>query len=312
MVCVTKHWARFIMVLAVTSVLFCSAALAGTPGEAGVLSLRIGVGAREAGMGGAGVAASQGASAVFWNPANNIFADFQTELLLQHQRWLGLFDQEAAAVAHRLGPGVLGVMFTGLYSDPITRYGLEPVGIPEGTFEPYDVAFGVSYAHPLGDKFAVAAAAKMIYERIDIYSDTGFAFDFFVTHKAVIKGLTFAASATNLGGQMNLDNQPFDLPSAFRLGFAWIPQQVLFDQKLLVVGDVFMPSDTNEKAHLGAEYRLIPEFALRLGSKINYDTQGLTAGAGFIVGRLGLDYAYEDMKVAGFDSGHKFSLRMTW
>ena len=72
------------------------------------------------------------------------------------------------------------------------------------------------------------------------------------------------------------------------------------------------PNDTNEKAHLGAEYRLIPEFTLRLGSKLNYDTQGLTAGAGFVVRRLGLDYAFEDMKVAGFDSSHKFSLRVTW
>ena len=152
----------------------------------------------------------------------------------------------------------------------------------------------------------------MVYERIDIYSDTGFAFDLFVTHKAVIEGLTLAASATNLGGQMNLNAQPFDLPSAFRLGFAWIPQQEVFAQKLLVAGDIFIPNDTSEKAHLGAEYRLIPEFTLRLGSKINYDTQGLTAGAGFVVGRLGLDYAFEDMKVAGFDSSHKFSLRVTW
>lgn len=312
MVCLTKYGTRFVMAVAVLSVLFCSAAVAGNPGEAGLLSLRMGVGAREAGMGGAAVAASQGASAVFWNPANNIFSDFQTELILQHHRWLGLFDHEAAAVAHRMGPGVLGVMFTGLYSDPITRYGLEPVGIPEGTYEPYDVAFGLSYAYPLGDRFAVAAAAKMMYERIDLYSDTGFAFDLFVTHKAFIEGLTFAASATNLGGQMNLNTQPFDLPTAFRLGFAWTPQQDFLSQKLILAGDVFMPNDTNEKAHLGAEYRVIPEFTLRLGSKINYDTQGLTGGAGFVVGRLGLDYAYEDMKVAGFDSGHKFSLRMTW
>ena len=44
-------------------------------------------------------------------------------------------------------------------------------------------------------------------------------------------------------------------------------------------GDVVFPNDTNEKAHVGAEYRLLPEFSLRVGTRINYDNQGLTAGA---------------------------------
>ena len=56
---------------------------AGSPGETGMLSLRIGVGGREAGMGETGVASSQGAAAVYWNPANNVFADINTELVLQ-------------------------------------------------------------------------------------------------------------------------------------------------------------------------------------------------------------------------------------
>ncbi len=75
--------------------------IAGNPGDSSLLSLRMGVGAREAGMGEAGVASSTGATALFWNPANNVFADFQTELVLQHNRYLGLFNHEAAAVAHQ-------------------------------------------------------------------------------------------------------------------------------------------------------------------------------------------------------------------
>ena len=85
-----------------------SIALAGNPGEAGLLSLRMGVGAREAGMGGSGVASSHGASAVFWNPANNVFADFETELVLQHYNYLGLFNQESAAVAHKAKSAMRG------------------------------------------------------------------------------------------------------------------------------------------------------------------------------------------------------------
>jgi len=301
-----------LLVLFALAIAFAPGARAGNPGDVGLLSLRMGIGAREAAMGETGVASSSGASAVYWNPANNVFADFETGLVLQHHRYLGLFNHESAALAHKVGNGVLGFLFMGFYSDSIDRYGSEPVGIPEGTFKPYDVAFAVSYAHPLGDSFAAAVNAKFIYEKIDIYSDVGFAFDFFLTHKSLIEGLMFAASATNVGSQMNLKDEPFDLPTAFRIGAAWTPVGDFLQEKLTLAGDVVIPNDTKEKAHVGAELNLIPEFSLRIGTRINYENQGLTAGAGFRAGVLGVDYAYEESTVEGFDDGHKFSLNLVW
>ncbi len=286
-------------------------ALAGNPGEAGLLSLRMGVGAREAGMGGAGVASSRGAAAVFWNPANNVFADFETELVLQHYNYLGFFNQESAAVAHKAGKGVIGFIFSGLYSDELERYGIEPVAVPEGTFRPYDVSFGLSYARAIGENLGVGLTAKMVYEKIDVYSDTGFAFDLFLSHRTMIDGLVFAASATNLGGQMNLKSEPFDLPTAYRVGVAYDPAG-FFAHRVTLTGDIVFPNDSNEKAHLGFEYRLHPQFAIRGGTKVNYEIQGWTAGAGFRFGKVNLDYSYEDIKLEGFDSGHKFALNLVW
>ncbi len=299
--------AVFLLVVSVTP-----GAWAGNPGEAGFLSLRMGIGAREAAMGETGVASSEGAAAVFWNPANNVFKDFETGLVLQHNRYLGLFNHESAAVAHRMGKGVLGFIFMGFYSDALDRYGAEPVGVPEGTFKPYDVSLGVSYAYPLGESFAAAVTVKFIYEKIDIYSDNGLAFDFFLTHKAMIEGLVFGASATNLGGNLNLNAEPFKLPTAFRVGASWTPVNNFLQEKVTVTGDVVFPNDTQEKAHVGAEFRIIPEFSLRAGTRINYTNQGLTAGAGFRAGVLGVDYAYEESTVEGFDDGHKFSLNLVW
>jgi len=171
--------------------------------------------------------------------------------------------------------------------------------------------FGLSYAHPLGESFAVAVNAKMVYERIDIYSDTAVAFDFFVTHKAVVDGLTFAASLTNVGGDMVLIEELLPMPTAMRIGAAFNPAWG-DHSKLTLTADVLFPNDTNEKAHVGAEYRLVPELALRIGTRINYDNQGLTAGAGFRAGILGVDYAYGASKVDGFDDGHKFSINLVW
>ncbi len=305
-----SHW---LLVVAAVLAVTAGVAQAGNPGEAGVLSLRMGIGARETGMGDAAVATSSGASAVFWNPANNVFEDFETTLVLQHHRYLGLFNQEAAALAHRVGDGVIGVMFMGFYSDEILRTSGIPVGAYEGTFKPYDVAFGLSYAHPLGERFALGVNAKMIYERIDIYSDTGLAADLFIAHEALIPGLRFAGSWTNVGGQMNLYNDPFDLPTAWKFGAAYIPDRGPLQDKLTIAGDLFLPEDTNAKAHLGVEYRLLPVIALRLGSKINYDLYGLTAGFGIQMWEgATLDYAYQDMTIDGFDQGHKFAMNLVW
>lgn len=288
------------------------ASYAGTPGDSGMLSLRMGVGAREAGMGETGVASSRGASALFWNPANNIYTDFQTELVLQHYSYLGLFNQEALALAHRAFGGVTGFTFAGFYSDEIDRYSEEPVGVPEGTFKPYDLAIGLSYARGLGDMFAAGLNVKYLYERIDIYSDSGFAFDFFLTHQAVVEGLTFAISYTNVGGDMTLKDEPFQLPTALRLGASWTPAGETMKERLTLTGDFVAPNDTNEKANVGAEFKIVPELVLRLGTRINYENQGLTAGAGFRAGVLGVDYAYGESKVDGFSDGHKFSLNLTW
>jgi hypothetical protein len=292
-------------------VLTAAVAAAGEPGKAGMLSLRLGVGAREAAMGGAGVASTSGAAAAYWNPALATFQARGTSLMLQHHRWFDLFDHNAAALTHRAGPGVIGITFIGMYSDDIDRYGTEPVGVPQGSFSPYDISFGASYSRQLTSQFAVGVQAKVLYEKIDIYSDSGLAFDLFLAHRsAVIPGLALGASATNVGGQMKLNQEPFDLPQTFTLGVAYGPQSGILAEHLVLAGDLVLPNDGNAKAHLGAEVKLVPEFALRGGYRVNYDSQGLTAGAGFAYGVVGLDYAYEDITAEGLESGHKFSLHV--
>lgn len=289
-----------------------SLAQAADPGEVGMLSLRMGIGAREAAMGGAGVAVSEGGAALYWNPANNALQNRGTDLLLQHHDYLGTFNHEAAAVSHRAGGGVVGLVFSGFYAEELVRRGDDAVGVPEGTFRPYDVSIGLSYARPIGDRFAAGLTAKFLYETIDLYSDSGLAVDLFVSHRALIEGLVFGASLTNVGGQMNLRSDPFDLPTAARIGAAWTPSGALLAGRLTLAGDVVFPNDSAEKAHLGAEYRLLGEFALRAGTRVNYENQGLTAGAGFRAGRLGVDYAFEESKVTGFEDGHRFSLAVAW
>ncbi len=312
MVRMTRSISCLFLAIFASALLLGAPAQAGNPGEDGFLSLRMPVGARESGMWDAGVASSHGAAAIFWNPANNVFRFFDTTLMVQHYRYVGLMNQEAAALAHRVGNGVIGVIFMGLYSDEIQRRSGLPIGVDEGTYKPYDVALGVSYARPLGSRSALGMNVKLVYERIDIYSDTGIAYDFFFSHKALIEGMIIGASLTNFGKQMNLYNQPFNLPTASKVGIAYTPAAEFLGERVSLASDLFIPQDTSAKVHVGGEYRVIPEFSLRLGSKINYDLYGFTAGFGVKIQNIQLDYAYQDMVIDDFEVGHKFSLNLLW
>jgi hypothetical protein len=288
-----------------------SQATAGKPGESGFLSLRLPVGARETGMGSAGVASSQGAASIYWNAAILPYLDYKTDLLLQHQRWLSLFNRETAYLAHRTKFGDLGFIFQGFYSDEITRYDDEEVGIPKGTFRPYDVVFGLAYATRIVESFSAGATVKFLHEEIDVYSDSGFAVDLFLYHQAIIEGLSFGAALTNLGSDIKLNQEPFPLPTAFRIGAAYAPPEVFLLGYWTFAADVIVPNDGTEKAHVGLEWHLIPELALRFGSNLNYDSRGLTFGAGFRKGVIGIGYAFEDMKESnGLETGHMFTLSL--
>ncbi len=282
---------------------------AGNPGDAGLLFLRLGMGTREAAMGGTGVASTGGAAAAYWNPARLAFAGDGTAFLLQQQKWLQSFDYTAAAMTHHGSFGVVGLTFAGFFSEKIERYGLEPRGVPEGTFAPYDLAFGASYSRAFGEEFAVGLQAKLVYERIDIYSGTALLYDlFFAWNLRHLPGVSVGVSGTNLGGDVTINQQPFQPPKAVHVGAAWSPTTGALADRLTLAGDVGFYNDGQDKAHLGGEIKVVPELALRFGYKFNYENQGLTAGAGFRHRSFGLGYAFEDIADSALDPGHRFSL----
>jgi hypothetical protein len=71
------------------------------------------------------------------------------------------------------------------------------------------------------------------------------------------------------------------------------------NNRISVDYDMIQPNDYSRQAHLGLEYSLWESIALRAGYKFNYDSDGLTLGAGVngeIAGAsLSFDYSYGDM-----------------
>ena len=280
--------------------------LAGEPGTSGFVFLRLGNGARASGMGEAFTAVADDATSIYWNPAG--MANIQgVELNVTHSEWLLDIRFEQASVVNEMLGGAVGISFTGLYYGDMDRYGTSPTLTPDGTFAPYDLAVAVGYATDLLPNLSAGASAKVIYEKIDFESATGYAVDLGVMHRSMIEGLTLAASVLNLGPQAKFVEEKFYPPLQLRGGASYRYDEDWLHGTLLVAGDVVFPNDSDAKVHLGAEYMYERLLAVRFGYKANYYVQGATLGVGVFYKSLRFDYAFMPMEYELGDS-HRFSI----
>ena len=215
-----------------------------------------------------------------------------------------------ASVVNEMWGGAAGLSFTGLYYGSIDRYGEYPSLTPDGTFSPYDLAVSVGYARDIIPNLALGGAFKIIYSKIDFESATGYAFDFGVTHKSKIEGLTLAASMLNLGPQASFVEEKFYPPLELRLGGAYEIRKEALRGGLILAADVLFPNDDDARTLFGVEYSYGNLLMVRFGYKAGYDVQGVTMGAGIRWKSLRFDYAYMPMD---YDLGdaQRFSLTVS-
>ncbi len=280
---------------------------AGEPGTSGFVFLRLGNGARASGMGEAFTAVSDDATAIYYNPAGMANVE-GVELNVTHSEWMMDIRFEQVSVVNELLGGAAGISFTGLYYGEIDRYGENPSLTPDGTFSPYDLALSAGYAYDILPNIAVGAAVKVIYEKIDFESATGYAVDMGISHKSMIEGLTLAASMLNLGPQAKFVEEKFYPPLQLRTGASYrYDENRWLEGSLIFAGDVIFPNDSDAKIHFGTEYSYRDLFSARFGYKGNYYVQGWTMGFGVLYRKLKFDYAYMPMQYE-LGNSHRFSL----
>jgi len=287
--------------------------------------LKIGVGPRAIGMGGAFAATADDISAMYWNPAG-LGSSYGNEAMFNHAFWFADIAVDFAAVTARIGDiGTLGVF--------VTTLGLEEMDVrtveqPRGTGERFDageMVIGLSFGRNLTDNFGIGFTAKYVREDIWHSSAVGFAFDVGVLYRIdVLNELRLAASVANFGPKMQMEGidnlmvtqvggstgnlintyvelEEFDLPLLFRVGVA---ADVIKgeENRLTLAVDAVHPNDNTEYLNTGAEYGWNEMLFVRAGWKSLFERdteQGWTVGAGLhyrIVGsvKVKVDYAYED------------------
>lgn len=289
-------------------------------GTSGAQFLQIPVGAREAAMAGATVAHLQDASAVFWNPAG-LTGVPSSSLFFAHTGWWASTKLNHAAFAQPAGGfGTVAVSFTILTMDPMEiTTEMQPDGTGQ-TFDAQDLMIGVSFARRLTEDFSVGLTAKYVNQTIWNESASGFAFDVGTQYRVGFRDLTIAMSMTNFGPDMRYDGrdlavkydgsssladnrltparlaaEDFPLPLHFQVGLAMTVVETDGFSALAAV-DVTHPNDNRERVNVGAELRILENFALRGGYRVNYDNESGTFGAGVTVplggARVAFDYCY--------------------
>lgn len=284
-------------------------------GTLGGQSLKIGVGARAAAMGDAYVAIADDATAVYWNPAGIARLSGQT-ITLNHTAWPAeiLFDQAAYVFGVKWIPGMFGVNVRAL---TMSRDKVRTTYLPDGTGETFDAgewAYGLTYARSLTDKFSAGLSVNYVQTGLDDVTGKSTTFDFGTLYDIGVLGAKIGMSIQNIGSDMTFIDESVKMPVFFRVGgsFSMLQQG---ESRLLAAAEFTHPPDNSEKLNLGAEYSFRDYLFLRGGYKMNYDTEGLTAGFGVkfpltlvksSVARL--DYAYSDLKY--LSAAHRVSVNI--
>ncbi len=287
--------------------------------------LKIGVGPRAIGMGGAYTALADDINAMYWNPAG-LAKMYSREAYFNHVDWISDVNLDYAGFGMNINEfGTIGAFVSIMSMGDMKVRTLQQ---PEGTGEMFSagaVVIGLSYARLLTEEFAIGFNAKYINEYIWNENAIGFAFDIGTIYTIpFLNQFRLAASISNFGPKMRLQGrdilvvttvgagqgnvintdlqlEEFELPLIFRFGVA-VDAIKEAEHRLTLAVDAVHPNDNSESINTGLEYTWNEIFFVRGGYKSLFEEngeQGLTLGIGVNYRlleslKVKLDYAYED------------------
>jgi len=287
---------------------YCSAWMSENDvGTCGAQFLKIGIGAKPMGMGGAASAASD-ASGLYWNPAG-IASLEKKEVLFQHTQWFMDTSIEFLGAAIPVGSKVLGFSFTYLKIDDFEER-TEDTSKPISSFNASDSAVGITYAKKMGS-VNWGGTVKAIQSKIKNYtSNTVIAADVGFQKKGMFiagKPAALALILKDYGTKIKLNTKPDNLPSVIKLGMA-----MEVSPQIKVAADINLPRDNEVNLNIGLEYKLpvkAVDFPVRVGYKTlnDFDTiDGFSAGFGIGTGAYSFDFAW--VPYGDFDDTYRISL----
>jgi hypothetical protein len=287
--------------------------------------LKINVGPRAIGMGGAFTSVADDINAMYWNPAG-LSRMYSREAYFNHVDWIMDVNLDYAAFAMDLtGLGTLGAFVNVMSMGEMEVRTLQQ---PEGTGELFNAGaftLGLSFARNLTEEFSIGINAKYISEYIWNETANGFAIDIGTLYTIpFLNKFSIGASISNFGSKMRMEGRDiiqttivgsgegniintdlqldkFELPLIFRFGISVDAIQEA-EHRLTIAADAIHPNDNTESINTGLEYTWNEIVFIRGGYKSLFEAdgeQGLTFGVGLNYRilesvKIKIDYAYQD------------------
>jgi opacity protein-like surface antigen len=313
-------------------------------GTTGADQLLIPVGARGIATGGSFLANITGLESIYYNPAGlDVYP--QTEAMFSYINYIADINISYFAIGTSLGDfGSIGLALKSFdFGDiPITT-----VQFPDGTgsfYSPTFLTLGFTYSKVLTDRISIGTNFKLITERIQNTSATGFALDAGVQYRFT-ESLMIGAAVKNIGTNMEYSGQDlttrtqipgtvpgsttgsyqivaesFQIPSYFQLSLTYALN--FNEQNNLSVAGAYTANNSFEDiANFGLEYGFMNNFFVRGGYNFLVENSseyiyGFTFGAGVdykIGGEVGVvfDYAFRDVKDFP-NANHIFTVKLNF
>jgi len=279
-----------ISVAALLLVVFATGIVTAQSRKAGINSaafLKVGVGARQVGMGSAVTSLNGDVTNIFWNPAGSALYKESGQASFTYNSWIGGLTQNAVAASYRMegigtiGIGVMTFGISGIPADRDVYTGnavLEALQIDQGTGNTYDymdLLAQLTYSTYVMDRLSLGASVKVINEKIDDVNATAIAFDLGSVYNIGMLDWNIGARISNLGGDIKFYDYASPIPLTFSIGTSMTPIRV-GDNAVTVAMDAVKPQDGQQYYFTGLEYNYNNMIFLRGGWKLNYSYLGLS------------------------------------
>ncbi|MBD3237174.1 MAG: PorV/PorQ family protein [Candidatus Eisenbacteria bacterium] len=270
--------------------------------------LRMGVGTRALGMGGAYVAAGNDATVGYWNPAGLAWG-WGTQISGMYA--LGMSDDrrmEFVTASHQFDWGALGGSFVGAGMKDIEGYDIE--GNPTGNFNYGDWALMAHGAYAV-NYVSVGATFKYLHQGLDadVAEDgvDGFGFDIGATAKPW-QWLSLGVALRDLATEIGSDEEANNVPMNLRLGTAIKPFC-----GLTMAFDLDHVEDADDlQWHAGTEFAFPVSEDIGAAMRLGLNDGDLTAGLGVGVKMVTFNYAFIDEPEDFMGSSHRIGVTLNF
>ncbi len=278
-------------------------AFSGDAGKNGMPFLKLAVDGRSAAMGGAGVALSTDASAIFYNPAGLAATDANHLILTHHA---GLLDivQEFAAVRFTSGMHHLAFSVNVFNVPGVEVRGEEPTASPDGSTNMINFYGSMAYARTIRNDWQLGFNLKYLYEKLYINSASGWAVDLGLRRTNLLKNLDWGFTLRNLGSMSRLKNEATQLPLIVSTGIAYrMPTRF----SPLLAADYEFIKDETSAVRFGIEWPVFSALALRAGTHLTTEQVNWTAGLGFLFKQVEIQYGFVS-DAYSLGAAHRFTI----